>query len=767
MLVGKSPFPLTRQIIPGIALGALSGCALAIGIAKAPLFLMAFMLFFWAVLRRFTPHRFFKTIQWFLIFSCIFSSYTHLVLVKKQQHWQQFETQTVEHVVTGVVQDRQCIDRRCTWTLTASPLRFTVNTPQIDCQVGDTLSVMAKLKKPHGHHNPGGTDNREQAALLKDIVGTAYAKTKPTCVLNTQPSWFFQLLRWRDSLGVWQAQHLNSETVGIVQALTIGKKQQINQDQWGTFRITGTSHLMAISGLHIGLMFLFAFSCSKVLFSCVPHVLQRVPLSIAAGWISFIVAFFYAIMSGWDIPAQRATAMLLCMLLTTTLRLPRAAWLGFWLALLVVLVSNPLALLSAGFWLSFGAVAFLIVLGLNGQQSTKKWQVMLQGQLLLSIALVPLSVAWFQGFSVISPIANLIAIPWVSFGIVPLTLIATLILPVSVMFAKGLLWLAAWQIQGLMALLETLAGFHWSYFSHIASPLAIVLALLGALWLTLPRGVPYKPLASLLWLPFFFQTPHTPPMTGARLILLDVGQGLSMIIQTRHHTVLYDTGPKTPYSDAGKDIVLPALQYYGIRRLDHIVVSHGDMDHRGGLPAIRAEMPYDQLLTSGFELEDSKPCLVGEQWSYDGVQFEVLHPKAKEKISRASKAKKNNDSCVILLTVGTQRILLTGDIEASVERTLSKGLNNIDLLIVPHHGSKTSSSDEFLKQLQPKQAWIPVGWNNLYHHPHPTVLARYQAHQIPVWRTDQSGALILEVSPDRSVSQPMRWRQKSWWWQLN
>ncbi len=758
----KRLFPLTQHTIPGIALGALSGCGLAIGISRAPLFLVALMLVAWVIIVRFTPKNIFKPIQWFLILACLFASYTHLVLVKKQQHWQQFETQAVEQLVTGVIQDRQCAHRQCTWTLAAYPARFTLHTPQIECQVGDTLSAIAKLKKPHGHHNPGG-GNREQAALLKDIVGIAYTKTKPTCIINTKPSWFSLLLRWRESVAAWQAQHLTQDTVGIVQALTIGQKQQIDQSQWGIFRITGTSHLMAISGLHIGLMFLFAFSCSRLLMSCTPQVLQRIPLTIAAGWLSFLVALCYAIISGWEIPAQRATAMLLCMLLTTTLRLPRAAWLGFWLALLVVLISNPLAPLSPGFWLSFGAVAFLIMMGLGSRTDTKKWQIMLHGQLLLSMALIPLSVAWFQGFSVISPIANLIAIPWVSFGIVPLALIATLIMPVSAALAKGLLWLAAWQIQGMMALLEMLAGFHWSYFAHIASPLGIMLALLGAIWFTLPKGVPYKPLASLLWLPFFFQTPHPPPTTGARLILLDVGQGLAMLIQTPHHTVLYDTGPKTMYSDAGQDIVLPTLNYYGIRHLDHIVVSHGDMDHRGGLSAIRAVMPYEHLLTSGFELGDSKACVAGEQWSYDGVHFEVLHPT--DTVPRPGKAKKNNDSCVILVTVGTHRILLTGDIEASVESVLSTKLSNVDVLIVPHHGSKTSSSEGFLELLKPKQAWIPVGWNNLYHHPHATVIARYQAHQIPLWRTDQSGALILEVHPDQPLTQPVRWRETSWWWQ--
>lgn len=751
-------FPLNQHSVPVIAMAALLGCGCAVGEARAPLFFLIAVFLIFTGGWFFKPYALLRNFQWFLLIALLFSGYTHHMLVKKQRVWQQVETSETERLISGVIQDRVCAHGRCVWTLLANQSTFTLNTPRSNCQIGDTLSAMAKLKKPHGHHNPGGS-NQEQAAFLKGMMGYATLKTAPTCVATAHPTLKHTVLRWREATANWQAKQLPKDTVGIVQALTLGLKKQIDQDQWQTFRITGTSHLMAISGLHIGLMFLFAFSCSRLVFARIPQVLQRVPLSIVAGWLSFMIALGYAVISGWEIPAQRATAMLLCMMLTTTLRLPRPAWLGFWLALLVVLASNPLSLLSPGFWLSFGAVAFLIVLGMGGHAKTSQWKIMLRCQLLLSIALIPLSTAWFGGFSVISPLANFIAIPWVSFGIVPLALIATIMMPLAAELAQYLLLLAAWQTQGLMALLQFLADFHWSYFVHPASVLGITLALLGALWVTLPKSIPYKPLAGLLWLPFFLQSPHPAPTIGARVMLLDVGQGLAMVIQTPHHAILYDTGPKTPYSDAGKDIVLPALRYYGIKYLDHIVVSHGDMDHRGGLPAIREAMPYGRLLTSNFEVGDSQPCVTGERWSYDEVQFEVLHPD-----STAMQKKKNNYSCVILVTIGSHRILLTGDIEKSVEEALLTQLTDIDVLIVPHHGSKTSSSEAFLTTLQPKQAWIPVGWHNRYHHPHPSTVARYEVHGIPLWRTDESGALMIEIAPHQPLAQPIRWRDTRWWW---
>jgi competence protein ComEC len=436
------------------------------------------------------------------------------------------------------------------------------------------------------------------------------------------------------------------------------------------------------------------------------------------------------------------------------------------LALLAVLIVDPWAVLAVGFWLSFGCVAVLFFVGSarireNPGESpeeagyARRWRRGLwqwgATQWAVSIASLPLLLLFFQQFSLVSPLANAVAIPAVSFVITPLALICML-LP-----WPPLLHIDHWLLARLMDLLDHLAG--WPVWQQPAPPSwAVPLALAGVAWLLLPRGFPARWLGFCLLMPVLATQPARPPAGEAWIDVLDVGQGLSVLVRTEKHALLYDTGPRFGDADAGQRIVAPFLRAVGIARLDALVVSHRDIDHAGGLNAVQAHGPIARFLSS---MPGAEPCAAGQSWEWDGVRFAILHPLARDYTGRPKSP--NRMSCVLRVWNNDSSALLTGDIEAPDERLLiarADGKLQSDALIVPHHGGSGSSSREFAAAVAPRHAVFSAGYRNRFGHPRAEVIERYAASRR--WRTDRDGAVHIVLDKTAKASAWRSERPRYW-----
>jgi competence protein ComEC len=545
---------------------------------------------------------------------------------------------------------------------------------------------------------------------------------------------------------------------GILIALVIGDQRAINATQWRLFGRTGITHLISISGLHVTLLAGLAYALINALWRRKTRLMLWLPAQRAATLGGFLVALTYCLLAGFAVPAQRTLYMLAVVAL--------ALWSGrttsvsrvLALALLAVVLLDPWAVLMAGFWLSFGAVALLFFVGsgrLGLAQGVSAW---LQAQWAVTIGTLPVLLLLFQQFSLVSPLANALAIPVVSFIVTPLALTATL------PFLDFLLEPAHATMQALMHVIQRLAALPWAVWQQHEPPLwAWLGALAGCFWLLLPRGFPARWLGGFMLLPLFLAAPQRPTVGNVRLTVLDVGQGLAIHIQTAHHDLLYDTGPVyTAEANAGNRVVIPYLRAHGVNRLDGLIVTHQDTDHSGGAEAVVDEVPVGWLMSS-LEFEHpisalpvkALPCSAGQQWNWDGVHFRVLHPLA---VQLQEESRKTNDlSCVLMVENAKARMLLTSDIEALSERALldrEGGQLHADVLVAPHHGSRTSSTPEFIAAVAARTVIFPVGYRNHFHHPRPEILERYRASGAHLYRTDTEGALTVRLSADHQASEP-------------
>jgi competence protein ComEC len=458
-------------------------------------------------------------------------------------------------------------------------------------------------------------------------------------------------------------------------------------------------------------------------------------------------ALFYTLVSGYEVPAQRTLYMLTTVgvMLMLSRNVSPSQLLAA--ALMVVLLADPWAVLSPGFWLSFGAVALIFYVTAN-RLSKQHWlREYGKVQWAMMIGLIPPLLAMFQQLSLVSPFANAFAIPLVSFVVVPLTLLGTLP-PFEWMLyvAHEAMVLCMWMLN----MLDKLPYAVWA--QHAPPVWTIVFGLGGALWVLAPRGFPMRWLGSLLLLPMFLIVPAPPAEGSAKLIVFDVGQGLSVAVQTRNHTLLYDTGPDfSGESDSGNRILLPALRGMGIAQLDVLVLSHGDMDHIGGTESVLRGIPVTNVISS---LPDKHPklqlaahteaCMDGQTWEWDGVRFEMLHP-AKAPVPVVLEHN-NERSCVLRVSTGQNSVLLTGDIEKLSEARLlklhAKELS-ATLLVVPHHGSKSSSSAAFVDAVHPHYAMFTSGYLNRFGHPREEIVERYRAAGSIALRSDEDGAVSI------------------------
>jgi competence protein ComEC len=638
----------------------------------------------------------------------------------------------------------------------------------LDIHAGERWRFTVRLKQPHATSNPHGFDF-EAWALERNIRATGYvhAKGENTKLAETSRSPTHFIERLRESVRTHFKQTLgDAPYAGILVALAIGDQASISQTEWQLFTRTGVNHLMSISGLHITMLASLFFALTYWLWRRSVRLTLYFPARKAAALVGLFAALCYTLISGFEIPAQRTLFMLTTFAVMMLLSRNVAPSQMLAAALVVVLLADPWAVMSPGFWLSFGAVALIFYVTANRYGRTHWLMEYGKVQWAMTIGLIPPLLALFQQMSLVSPIANAFAIPLVSFVVVPLTLLGTL--PPF----EWMLYLAHQAMALCMWLLARLDALPLSVWTQHAPPTwTIASGVLGALWILAPRGFPLRLLGILFLLPMFLVAPATPSENTARIIVFDVGQGLAVAVQTHKHAMLYDTGPDfAGESDSGNRILVPALRGMGIDKLDGLILSHDDIDHIGGTHSVMQSLPIEWVSSS---LKTDHPllrtvkqhdtCTDGQSWVWDGVNFDVLHPGY---LDDSDKKHDNDQSCVLRISVGTQSILLVGDIEKTAEsRLFALHMHDLPstLLVAPHHGSKSSSSDEFVKAVSPRQVVFTTGYRNRFDHPHPTVWQRYGDTGANRLRSDVDGALIINLNAEGLKVDSYRKTHRRYW----
>jgi competence protein ComEC len=641
----------------------------------------------------------------------------------------------------------------------------------LELHAGERWQLVVRLKQPHGSSNPYNFDF-EAWALELDLraMGYVYNKGDNHLIDEHVFSFAYSIERIRETVRTHFQQVLgNSPYTGVLGALAIGDQDSITPAQWQVFTRTGVNHLMSISGLHITMLAGFAFALCYWLWRRNTRLTLFIPARKVAAVVGFLVALGYALLAGYGVPAQRTVYMLatVAIALWSSRNIAPSQLLA--VALLVVSLLDPWAVISPGFWLSFGTVALIFFISAN-RLGANNWLIeYARIQWAMSIGLIPLLLALFQQISLVSPLANAFAIPLVSFVVVPLTLLGAL-LPFD-----WLLQLAHWSMSICMFALEWLNSLPDAVWTQHAPPAwCIVVGMLGIFWMLLPRGFPARWLGALMILPMFLIPPETPIYGTSKLLIFDVGQGLAVAVQTQHHSLLFDTGPDfNGEANSGNRILVPALRGLGIAHLDGLILSHNDNDHTGGAASVLQAIPIDWVSSSlpgDHEIlrvvRDSRRCADGQTWDWDGVHFEILHPSlASYQIEDISD---NNRGCVLRISSGQQSVLIAADIEKITEkRLLQRYAEKLPstLLVVPHHGSKTSSTPEFVQKVHPRYAVFTVGYRNKFHHPNPDVFARYLDIGSETFRSDDDGAIIVKMDAVNLTLERYRKSHARYWYQ--
>jgi competence protein ComEC len=661
-------------------------------------------------------------------------------------------------------------------------------------KAGERWQLEIRLKPPHGFMNPGGFDY-EAWLLQHGIHATGYVRKSDLNRLEQGASFSINRIRQHIAQDIddlaFDVTATEVSSFALIKALAIGDKSAISAQQWRVLAATGTSHLMAISGLHIGLASLFAYLLIR--WAIPVYLMKRYPAQHIALAGGMLAAFLYALIAGLSIPTQRAVIMLsvLCVMLLARRNHRPVDALGF--ALMAVLIADPLSVLSAGFWFSFSAVAVIFISlrssHLSEVSATPKaeysswWRVVavlkqwVRLQLLISLFLLPLSLYMFQQVSLVSPVANLLLIPYVSFLIVPLVL-AALVVSIPLPYISELLFILAaslldlvWPVLvylselpfsllvkgsiGIIELLAATAGILLVYYSNVVPQI----------FSFLPNWISHRcQRLTLVLIGCSFIVPvfiiDDPSLTPGeyRLTVLDVGQGSAAVIRTLDHVAVFDSGASFGERlNAGSSVVIPYLYSQGIDKLERLIISHGDADHIGGAEAILQVFPDALLLGQDIDtipVQHKQLCSAGLRWLWDGVTFEFLSPTLSEGVLR-NDDKRNNRSCVLRVTSSAGSVLFTGDIEQLAERKLlaSYGTElDSDILIVPHHGSNSSSGSAFLRAVSPDLSIISVGYKNRYRLPSSRVVERYRSMDMALLQTDQTGAITVNIKHETGLS---------------
>ncbi len=613
---------------------------------------------------------------------------------------------------------------------------------------GELWRFEVRLKRPHGFSNPGGFDY-EKWLFSQRIRATGYVRRGETAQRLAAGSRSIDGFRQR--LAEALDAHLPPSEAALTKALALGIRSGLTTSQWETLIRTGVNHLVAISGLHIGFVAGLMYWLVRRLWSMVPGLCLRWPAQKAAALASVFPAMGYAALAGFSIPTQRALVMLIIAVSSVFLkRRPRQSTI-FAGALLAVLLFDSLAVLSAGFWLSFGAVLVILWSVTNGGPSRVPAAIRIQW--LIVAALTPVTLWFFGQASLVAPLANLVAIPLVALVAVPLLLVGIGLLVIAAPLGWFVIHLSGLLLTGWMAVMGWLAQFPvaaWQY--DFPSTAVLFAALMAVALLVSFRGLPGRWLGLVLIVPPFYAVSQPIEPGGFVVTVLDVGEGLSTVVRTRDHLLVFDTGDRfSRHFNAADAVVRPFLRAVGRERIDVLILSHSDRDHAGAAGALLNRVPVERKLASFSPAglgTGWQRCRAGQHWRWDGVDFEVLNPPLGQSGSE------NNLSCVVLVSNGRSKMLLTGDIEAETERRLvSRDAARLQgaVLQVPHHGSATSSSKGFLDVVRLGGTVISVGYRNRYGFPRREVMARYRERGIPLLRTDRDGAVSVFFSPQGSV----------------
>lgn len=618
-----------------------------------------------------------------------------------------------------------------------------------ELRAGERWQMTVRLKQPHGNSNPHGFDY-ELWLWEQGLQATGYVRAgaRDAVPRRIGATWQHPVERARQSVRDAVLEHVDDRKgAGIIAALVTGDQAAIDRSDWDVFRATGVAHLMSISGLHITM---FAWAAALVTGwlwrrsdALGVKLCLRLPAPSAALMGGVLLAAAYALFSGWGVPAQRTV----CMLATVALlRLGgrRWPWPHVWLlTCAIVVAADPWALMQPGFWLSFVAVGVLFAAGNGDVQGGprglgRRLVDAAREQWVVTLALAPLTLLLFGQVSLVGLLANALAIPWVTLLVTPLAML-------------GVLWPAFWSVAAIA--LQALDG----YLQWLASlPLAVVsmpapamwagaAAVLGGVVLVLHLPWRMRLLAVPLILPALLWQPARPAVGQFDLLAADVGQGNAVIVRTAGHTLVYDTGPRfSRDTDAGHRVLVPLLRA-GNEVVSTVMLSHRDADHTGGAPAVLAMQPQAVLhssLEDGHELHalrQSTRCEAGQAWEWDGVAFQVLQPAAAD---YGAGIKSNGMSCVLKITAGESSALLAGDIEALQEQSLLQAGADLKagFLLVPHHGSKTSSSADFIDAVRPRFAFVQAGFRNRFGHPAEVVAQRYRERGIVLAESARCGA---------------------------
>ena len=640
--------------------------------------------------------------------------------------------------------------------------------PPVELRAGQRWQLTLRLRQPHGSLNPHGFDLElwlfEQGIRAGGSVRATAGTTNRLLAEAVGHPVQRARQRLRDAIDLQVA---DPRAAGVLAALALGDQAAIERADWDLFRTTGVAHLMSISGLHVTMFAWLAGGLVGALWRRSPRLLRAWPAPRAAAWAGLALATAYALLAGWGVPAQRTVCMIGVVVVLRSLglrwHLPAVLLAAAW----VVTALDPWALLQPGFWLSFAAVALLVASEPAAAARAvappvgpaRPWRAPLWGwlagglrtQLIASVGLAPLSLVFFQQVSVVGFVANLVAIPVVTLLITPLALLGVLLTP---------LWTTgAALVQALSGLLQWLAAWPGAvWMAAAAPPWAVACGLLAGLLALLPLPWRLRALGVPLMLPLLWPPVPRPALGQFELVAADIGQGTAVLVRTRSHLLVYDTGPQyTPQADAGSRVLLPLLRARGESAVDLLMISHRDTDHAGGAASLLAGLPVRALSSS---LTDEHPllasglphtrCAAGQAWWWDGVHFEVLHPLASD---HARPLPPNALSCVLRVQGSAGTVLLTGDIEAAQEAALlqrsAPGALASTVLLVPHHGSRTSSTAAFIEAVAPGMAVVQAAYRSRYGHPAPDVERRYAERGIPVVRSDRCGAFTLQADGAR------------------
>ena len=634
---------------------------------------------------------------------------------------------------------------------------------------GERWHLTLRLKQPHGSSNPHGFDF-EVWMLENKLRASGYVhaddENKRLDSMVNNPGYIIESMR--ESVRTHFQKVLgDAPYTGVLAALSIGDQSSIPAAQWQVFTRTGVNHLMSISGLHITMLAGLAFSLVYSAWKRSVRLTLRLPARKAAAVVGLLVALAYTLLSGFSVPAQRTVYMLGTVAVALFLSRSIAASQILAAALLVVLLLDPWSVLSPGFWLSFGAVALILYVSAN-RIGRPHWLVEYgRVQWAMMIGLIPPLLAMFQQISLVSPVANAFAIPLVEFVVVPITLLGA-VLPFD--WILHLAHFSMWLCMVALEWLNQLPDAVWT--QHAPPTWSIVLGMVGVLWCLLPRGFPARWLGLMMALPMFLILPTPPPEGALHMVVFDVGQGMSIVAQTHNHALLDDTGPGySGDADSGNRILVPSLRAQGIAQLDELILSHDDTDHTGGALSVMQAMPINLLSSS---LPDDSPillqshnhqrCIDGQNWDWDGVHFEVLHP------SRASyseeKVSKNNRGCTLRISIGKNSVLLAADIEKKSEESLLELHPDklpATLLVVPHHGSKTSSTQPFVNAVHPRYAVFTAGYRSKFGHPKAEVVERYRLAGSELLYSDEDGAIVVDMDADNFSVELYRKTHARYW----